>query len=97
MAKPKFKRGVVFVDGKGRNKQTGSDNIGSLEQALSEQAKCDPCGCDNCLCYETICSATTGELLVRYYTGPEGGPYTEVIEPYETGIQNIQALYDARG
>lgn len=96
MSRPKFKKGVVFLSNKKSNKQTGSDSIEYLDQALKEQAKCDPCGCDTCLCYETICNATTGELLVRYYTGSEGGPYTEVIEDYETGIANIQALYDAR-
>ena len=96
MSRPRFKRGVVHVPGKRANKQTGTDHIEYLDDALAEQAKCDACGCDNCLCYETICSATTGELLVRYYTGGAGGPYTEVIEPFETGLANIQALYDAR-
>jgi hypothetical protein len=96
MGKVKFKKGVVFKNDKSSNKQTGSDNIASLQDALTEQAKCDPCGCNDCICYETICNATTGELLIRYYTGDEGGPYTEVVEPFETGLANVKALYDAR-
>lgn len=96
MGKVKYKRGVVFVDGKDKNTQTGSDNIASFEDAHSEQAKCDPCGCDSCLCYDTVCSATTGEILVRYYTGALGGPYTRVVEPLAAGLINLQALYDAR-
>ena len=59
-------------------------------------ADCTCGGQDCCLGYETIISATTGELLVRYYTGAEGGPYTEVIEPYDTGLANVKALYNAR-
>ena len=68
----------------------------TLQAALSEQAKCHPCGCDDCWCYETICCATTGETLARYYTGPIGGPYVQVIEPLDVAIPNLKALYNAR-
>ena len=87
MANPKFIQGGVKV---------GLRNIPDQAASLEELAKCDPCGCNGCKCYETICSATTGELLIRYYTGVIGGPYTEVIEDYETGIANIEALYVIR-
>ncbi|MCO6499669.1 MAG: hypothetical protein J5I47_04720 [Vicingus serpentipes] len=63
---------------------------------MRELAGCNACGCDDCKGYETIIIASTGELAVRYYTGAQGGPYTEVIEPFDVGIANIQALYDAR-
>lgn len=95
MGKPKFKQGIAFVPDR-RAKPLGSRNIEDYSQLQAEQAKCNACGCDDCRCYETICNATTGELLVRYYTGPEGGPYTEVIEPYDVGIENINTLYSNR-
>lgn len=95
MGKVKFKKGLAFVDGKGKNKQTGSDNIDSLQQALSEQAKCSACGCDDCLCYETICAADTGELYVRYLIYNEGD-YGVVIEPYEIGISHLKEYYASR-
>lgn len=96
MANPKFRKGAVFVDGRSANKQTGANNVTDFLAALEELTVCDGCGCNDCLAFETIRCATTGELLVRYYTGALGGPYTEVIEDYDTGIANIQALYEAR-
>ena len=99
MAKPQIAKGYVFVGGKGKNKVMGKDSIESFPAALKELAKCDACGCDDCLGYETIISATTGELLIRYYTGAEGGPYTENIYPFDdatNGIDAVKSLYAAR-
>jgi hypothetical protein len=93
---PKFKKGVVVKNNKSSNKQTGSDNIPTLGKALEELAKCDPCGCNSQKCYITNCNATHGENVVLYVTGDAGGPYTLVIEDYDTAMDNIQVLYDAR-
>lgn len=95
MAKPKFKQGIAFVPDRG-SKPLGSRNIEDYSQLQAEQAKCNACGCNDCKCYETICSASTGELLVRYYIGPVGGPYEEVIEPLEQGLENINTYYNNR-
>lgn len=96
MSKVSFKGGLVFTQKRNSRSATGNTAINTLEDALSEQAQCSPCGCDSCKGYETVTSAETGELLVRYYIGPEGGPYEEVIEPYDVGMENINALYEAR-
>lgn len=88
MGKIKIK-GTPFTNNKG-------ERIETYEDLQAEVAKCDCGGQDCCLGYETIISATTGELLMRYYTGPEGGPYVQVIEPFETGLTNVKALYRAR-
>lgn len=75
---------------------TSGERLEDYEAVMAEQAKCHACGCDTCLGYETIICATTGELLIRYYTGALGGPYTQVIEPFDTGLANVKALYRAR-
>lgn len=90
MGKVNFPQGYVKTGG-GLGK-----SIKTLEEALEVQADCSCGGQNCCIGYETIISATTGELLIRYYTGAEGGPYTQVIEPYDTGIANVKALYKAR-
>lgn len=92
MPKVKFNQGYVVKDGQ----PIGSDNVKDLHEALKYVAKDLPGGHDTDLGVETIISATTGEVLGRYYTGPVGGPYVQVIEPLDTAITNAKALLAAR-
>lgn len=91
MPKVKFAQGYVRHGNKIEN-----SGITDWNQAQAKIAEDLPGGHDVELGVETIISATTGEVLGRYYTGALGGPYTQVIEPLATAITNAKALLAAR-
>lgn len=91
MATVKFAKGYVSVKGK-RGKL--NENVETLQDALALAADCGPCGCDPCYGLSTHVNATTGEIMATYITGT--GPYTLVIEPYQTALANAKILKAAR-
>lgn len=90
MAKVKFAHGTVWTVGKAGHRE----NVDDLQDALAQAAHCGPCGCDPCYGLTTQINATTGEIMASYITGT--GPYTLVIEPYETALANAKVLKAAR-
>lgn len=87
MANPKFKQGFVHT---GTNKKSGSNNIGSLAEALEELAKCDHCGCNSCLGHFTFLNVQTGTVMAVYVRGTDVAP-TLVIQPLADALPVLQA------
>lgn len=92
MGEVKYGHGYAWRVKKGGKRE----NVEDLGEALRIKADCGPCGCDDCLGLWTQISATTGELVGMYVIGDLGGPYTVVIEDYDTALANTKALKAAR-